>query len=276
MSYKIGIVLSIFFLTVTAATAVCAQTVTVAGSGGMVPLLTSLAAAYMKKNPHDNIKVSHISLTQSGGILAAKSGAVDIGMSARSLEVRELDSTVDAYHIANVAADVAVHKNVRLTNITSQQLCDIYSGKITNWRELGGHDAHIVVLTRPEMDSTKQAFRAGIPCFGKLRETPAAISMLKSSDMLSVLQRTQDTIGIIDSIALDQSQGKAHPLRLDNRSSSPEEVRSGRWPVIKRYTLVIRKNRSKGVDRFMRFIKSEEGATLIFKNKGIPVKFSYP
>lgn len=266
----------IFSLLFTMAGTVNAETVTVAGSGGMIPLLTALGAAHMKKYPHDEIKVNPNSLTQSGGILAAKNGAVDIGMSARSLEVRELSYSIDAYHIADVAAAVAVHSNVGVANITSKQLCAIYSGKITNWREIGGHDARIIVLTRPDSDSTKQAFRTGIPCFSELRETTESIRMFNSNAMLSVLQRTQDSIGIIDSIALEQSQGRARQVKLDGRTVSAVEVASGRWPVIKRYTLVIGKNRKKATDRFMRFIKSREGTALIRKHNGIPVIFSYP
>jgi phosphate transport system substrate-binding protein len=273
---KISTVVIIFALLFATAGAVNAETVTIAGSGGMIPLLTALGAAYMKKYPHDEIQCNPNSITQSGGILAAKNGAVDIGMSARSLQVRELSFNIDAYHIADVAADVAVHSNVRVTNITSKQLCAIYSGKITNWRELGGHDAPIVVLTRPESDSTKTAFRAGIPCFNELKETPEAISMFKTNNMLAALQRTPDSIGIIDSIALEQTQGMARPLKLDGRSASAEEIASGHWPVIKRYTLVIEKPRKKAVDRFMRFIKSREGAALIIKHNAIPVNFSYP
>jgi phosphate transport system substrate-binding protein len=266
----------IFTLLFTSAGAVNAETVTIAGSGGMIPLLTALGTAYMKKYPHDEIQCNPNSITQSGGILAAKTGAVDIGMSARSLEARELSYNIDTYHIADVAAAVAVHSNVRVTNMTSKQLCAIYSGKITNWRELGGHNARIVVLTRPEMDSTKQAFRAGIPCFSELSETPEAISMFKSSDMLSALQRTPDSIGIIDAIALEQARGKARPLRLDGRSASADEVASGSWPVIKRYMLVVGKDRKKATERFIRFIKSREGAALIVKHNGIPVNFTYP
>jgi phosphate transport system substrate-binding protein len=276
MPDKVSVVVIVFALLFASAGAANAETVTIAGSGGMIPLLTALGAAYMKKHPNDEIQCNPNSITQSGGILAAKNGAVDIGMSARSLEVRELSYNIDAYHIADVAADVAVHSNVRVTNITSKQLCAIYSGKITNWRELGGHDAPIVVLTRPESDSTKTAFREGIPCFKELRETPEAINMLKSKNMLSALQRTPDSIGIIDSIVLEQSQGMARPLKLDSRSASAEEVASGRWPVVKRYTLVIEKNRKKAVDRFMRFIRSREGAAIIVKHNGIPVNFSYP
>jgi len=263
-------------LLLTAAAGARAELVTVAGSGGMIPLLTILADAYMKRNPHDIVRVSQTSITQSGGVLAARSGAVDIGMSARPVARHELDETVTTYHIANVAAAVAVHNSVRLTNITSRQLCAIYAGRITNWRELGGHDAPIMVLTRPESDSTKEAFRDGIACFGKLLETATAVTMFKSNDMLTALQRTPDTIGLIDLIALDHSHGRAHPLRIDGRSPTAAEIAHGRWPVVKKYTLVIRKDRKKGVDRFMRFIRSREGAAIIAKHKGIPLPFAYP
>jgi len=276
MPARISRVVIVFSLLLTTVAAVNAETVTVAGSGGMIPLLTALGAAYMKKHPQDVIEVNPNSLTQSGGILAAKNGAVDIGMSARALKTRELSYSIDAYHIADVAAVVAVNGDVGVENISTKQLCAIYSGKITNWRELGGHDARIVVLTRPESDSTKEVFREGIPCFGKLREAPEAITMFKSKDMLTVLQRTQDSIGIIDLIALGQSPSKARPVRLDGRAATAEEVAAGRWPLIKKYTLVIWNKRKKATDRFMNFIKSREGAALISKYGGIPVNFTYP
>jgi len=276
MLAKLSAAVTAFTLLFTTVGAVNAETVTVAGSGGMIPLLTALGTAYMKKHPRDTILVNKNSLTQSGGILAAKNGAVDIGMSARGLEVRELSFTVDAYHIANVAAVVAVHNNVGVRNITTEQFCAISAGKITNWKELGGHDARIALFTRPDSDSTKQAFRKAIPCFSNLQEAPEAITMFSSGAMVSSLQLTPDSIGIIDSIALEQTQGKAHPLKLDGRSASAEEVAHGNWPIVKNYTLVINKKRKAAVDRFMRFIKSREGAALIARHNGIPVKFSYP
>lgn len=253
-----------------------AETVSVAGSGGMIPLMTMLADAYMKKYPGDTVKVKKNSITQSGGVLAALSGAVDIGMSARHVAQHEVDGSVAAYHIADVAATVAVHSNVRVANLSSQQLCDIYAGRITNWREVGGHDAPITVLTRPESDSTKMALRDGIDCFKGLKETGAALSMFKSNDMLTTLQRVADTIGIIDVIALEQARGKAHPVKLDGRSPSTEELAAGRWPVVKHYTLIIGTTRKKAVDRFMRFIRSREGAALISRHNGMPLKFTYP
>lgn len=258
------------------AAAANAETITAAGSGGMIPLMTMFADAYMKKYPRDTVKVQKTSITQSGGVLAAMSRAVDIGMSARHVAQHEVDASVEAYHIADVAATVAVHSNVRVTNLSSQQLCAIYAGRITNWREVGGHDAHITVLTRPEADSTKMALRDGIDCFKGLQETGAAHNMFKSKDMQTTLQRVVDTIGIIDAIALEQARGKAHPVKLDSRNPSAEEVAAGRWPIVKHYTLVIGTKHKKAVDRFMRFIKSREGAALISRHGGVPINFTYP
>lgn len=268
------LLLSLLFAGVTPAVA---ETVTVAGSGGMIPLLTALGTAHMKKHPYDVIKVNPNSLTQSGGILAAKTGAVDIGMSARPLETRELSFSIDAYHIATVAAEVAVNGSVPVRNLSAQQLCAIYAGEINNWRDVGGHNARIVILTKPDSDSTKQAFREGIPCFKRLRETPLARIMYKSNDMLLALRQTPDAIGLIDAIALKQAgTGKSHPVRLDGKAASAEMLASGRWPVVKKYTLILRKERNAGADRFMRFIKSPDGAAVIRNNHGIPIDFPYP
>ena len=273
---RTGIAVIAMFLPLCLVTAVNAETITIAGSGGMIPLMTMLADAYMKKHPGDIVHVKKNSITQSGGVLAAMSGAVDIGMSARHVARHEIDASVAAYHIADVAATVAVHSNVRVTNLSSQQLCAIYAGKITNWREVGGHDAQITVLTRPESDSTKMALRDGIDCFKGLQETGAALNMFKSNDMLTTLQRVADTIGIIDVIALEQARGKAQPVKLDGRNPSADEITAGRWPVVKHYTLVVGKTRKKAVDRFMRFIKSREGSALISRHNGIPLNFTYP
>ena len=273
---RTGIALVALLLPLCLVTAANAEKVTVAGSGGMIPLMTMLADAYMKKHPGDTVIVRKNSITQSGGVLAALSGAVDIGMSARHVAQHEIDASVVAYHIADVAATVAVHNNVRVTNLSSQQLCDIYAGKITNWREVGGHEAPITVLTRPESDSTKMALRDGIDCFKGLQETRAALNMFKSNNMLTTLQRVVDTIGIIDVIALEQTKGKAHPVRLDGRGPSAEEIAAGRWPMVKHYTLIVGAQRKKAVTRFMQFIKSREGAALISRHNGRPLNFTFP
>jgi phosphate transport system substrate-binding protein len=268
-------ILLLFCCLAAAAGPVRAETVSIAGSGGMIPLLTALATAYMKRHPHDRIEVNPGSLTQSGGIMAVKNGAIDIGMSARNLTDREKDESIEAVLIAKVAAEVAVHRNVTVRHLTARQLCDIYEGKISNWQEVGGHNAKIVVLTRPDSDSTKEAFRAGIACFRTLQEGAGVVPMAKSHDMENALMSIPDSIGMIDSMVLSQTQGKARPVMLDGQRSSPEAVAAGRWPVVKHYNLILGKKRGRGVDSFMKFIRSPEGRAVIKGHKGVPVDFNY-
>lgn len=253
-----------------------AETVTIAGSGGMIPLLTDLGNEYMRRNPHDVIRVNPRPLTQSGGILAAKTGAVDIGMSARPLEPRELNFSIEEYYIADLPAEVAVHHSVGIRSLTTHELCAIYGGEITNWRQLGGRDAQIVVLTRPDSDSTKQAFREAIPCMRHLAETTQAKIMYRSNDMIHALRQTPDAIGLIESPLLERSFGKCRAVSLDGKTATAEAIAKGDWPVVMRYTLIVRNDRSKAVNRFIRFIKSPVGASTIRKHDGIPLNFDAP
>jgi phosphate transport system substrate-binding protein len=271
---KSGLLLLLFSLLAAAGPA-CAETVRIAGSGGMIPLLTELANAYMKKNPADLVEVSSLSITQSGGILAAKKGEVDIGMSARNLTNGEKDGSIEAFHVADVAAEVAVHGNVPVKGLTSRQLCAIYGGKIRNWKEVGGPNAQIILLTRPDSDSTKQAFREGIACFRELKEDPNAIPMIKSRDMYNALTSIPNSIGLIDSVVLEQARGKARSVKIDGKASSPEAISAGRWPVVKHYNLVLGGKRTRAVHNFMKFIKSPEGGAIIRKHRGVPVSFDF-
>ncbi|WP_054693171.1 substrate-binding domain-containing protein [Geotalea toluenoxydans] len=117
----------------------------------------------MKKNPKDAIEVNPKSMGQPGGIAALNAGAIDIAMSAMPITAEQAKLKVEQFEIARVAGIVAVNKNVTATNLTSQQLCDIYAGKIKNWKQVGGADAPIAALTRPESDSTKAMFRRPMP-----------------------------------------------------------------------------------------------------------------
>lgn len=268
-------ILLLFFCVAAVAGPVQAETVRIAGSGGMIPLLTALGESYMKRHPNDRIEVNKSSLTQSGGIMAVKNGVIDIGMSARNLTESEKDASVETFLIAKVAADVAVHRNVTVRNLTTRQICDIYEGKISNWKEVGGHDARIVVLTRPDSDSTKQAFREGIACFRTMQEGTGVISMSKSHDIQNAMMSIPDSIGLIDSIVLSQTKGRARAVMIDGKKSSPEAVAAGRWPVVKYYNLILGKKRSQGANSFMKFIRSPEGRAVIKKHRGVPVDFKY-
>lgn len=250
-----------------------AETIKIGGSGSMIPMLTELGNAYMKKNPNVKIEVNQKSMGQPGGIAGLNAGAIDIAMSAMELTPDQKKLPVLPLEIARVAGVIAVSKDVTVKSITSQQLCDIYSGKIRNWKQLGGADAPVNAITRPESDSTKVNFRRAFACMANLQEAAEIPNMPKNADMVNALETRKNAIGPVDSIALMNSAGKFREVKIDGKGY--EDMAAGKWPFILHNNLVLGKNRGDGVKRFLNFIKSAEGQSIIKKDKAIPVKFTF-
>jgi phosphate transport system substrate-binding protein len=236
-------------------------------------MLTELGKGYMKNNPKDTVEVNQKSMGQPGGIAAVSAGAIDIAMSGMALTAEQQKLPLLPLEIARVAGVVAVNKDVTVKSINSQQLCDIYSGKITNWKQLGGADAPINAITRPESDSTKVNFRHAFACMANLAEAPQIPNMPKAVDMVNALETRKGAIGPVDSVALMNSGGKFKQIRIDGRGY--EEMASGKWPFVLHNNLVLGKNRGEGVKRFLNFVKSAEGQAIIKKYKAIPVQFKF-
>lgn len=253
---------------VIAATSAHADTIKIGGSGSMIPLLTSLAKAYMKKNPKETVEVNQKSMGQPGGIAALNAGAIDIAMSAMPITAEQAKLKVEQIEIARVAGVIAVNRSVTASNLSAQQLCDIYAGKIINWKEVGGADAPISTLTRPESDSTKIMFRKAFACMAGLKEASNVLNLPKSADMFSALTSTTNAIGLVDSIALGDAAGKFKEIKVNGKSHQ-----DSRWPFILRNNLVLGKNRGEAVQAFLKFIQSAEGQAIIKSEKATPVQF---
>lgn len=250
-------------------TAASAESIKLAGSGQMIPLINSLGKGYMKKYPQDAVEVNQKSLGQLGGVMAVNKGVIDIAMSARYLDKNEKKMSVQAYEIAKVAGLFAVNGATPVTSLTSQQLCDIYGGKIRNWSQVGGPNAPIVPLTRPENDSTKMAVRQGVACFDRLKEAEEVRSMPKAKDMFMELTGKPYTVGMIDAVSLDDAGNRLRAVKIDGRDYTSSE----NSPIMHHYHLVIGKNRGEAIMRFLQFIRSPEGQAIIKREKAVPVPF---
>ncbi|NVN91765.1 MAG: substrate-binding domain-containing protein [Desulfuromonadales bacterium] len=248
-----------------------AETITIGGSGSMIPLLTELGKAYMKKHPASVVAVKQQSMGQPGGIAALNAGAIDIAMSAMPISPDQAKLQIEQFEIARVAGVVAVSSNVKATNLTSRQLCDMYAGKIKNWKQVGGADAPIAVYTRPESDSTKIMFRKSMVCMATLKEAPEILNLPKSADMYNALSSSPNAIGPVDVIALVNAAGKFKEIKIDGMSHV--EMEKGKWPFVLKNNLVLRKKRSEAVNQFLMFVKSPEGREIIKREKAVPSAF---
>ncbi len=268
-AFKVVLVLSSLLLLVVPG---FADDIRVGGSGGMIPLVTDLANAYMDENPNDHIDVMQRSIESTGGIRGAAAGKLDIGTSARPLKEKERKRGLEVVEIARVATVIGVNaKSVKIKNISSGQLCSVYKGTITNWKALGGKNAKIMAFTRPDGDSTKKVVRKGIPCFKGFNESKDIVVMPKSNDMYNALINNNDSIGFTDMVAVGKSRGRIDALKLDGIAPKSKSVASGKWPLVKRFHIVT-KGKPKGLARkFIDFIKSAKGAKIIEKNNSVPV-----
>lgn len=245
-----------------------AETVKISGSGGMIPLVNELAKAYMKKNPKETIDVEQKSLGQEGGLLKLTKGGCDIAMAAHTLEAKEKALPVQAYEIATVPGLFAVHNSVSVKGLSGQQICDIYGGRIKNWKQVGGKDAPIVVLSRPENESTKKAVRDGVACFAALKEGPEVVMIAKSGEMFTRLTTTDNAIGMINSVALADGAGKITGVKLDGKDV--QTLLPAQWPINHRFNLVTGKKPTEAAMRFLKFVGSAEGQAVIKREKAFP------
>jgi phosphate transport system substrate-binding protein len=260
-------------LLVFTAVSVNAETIKIGGSGSMIPLLTEIGKAYMKKHANDSVEVNQKSMGQPGGIAALNAGALDIAMSATPLSAEQSKLGLKPLEIATVAGVVAVSKDVTAANLTSNQLCDIYSGKITNWKQVGGSDVPIIVMTRPESDSTKIQFRKAYACMNDLTEVSTVLNLPKSQDMHAALESKKNAIGIVDAISLSDAAGKFKAIKIEGKGI--DSFDSGKWPFFLRNHLVLGKNQGESVKRFIGFVKTAEVQAIIKSHKAKPVQFNY-
>lgn len=246
-----------------------AETVRIAGSGGLIPMVTSLGKAYMQKNPGETIEVNQKSLGREGGVMAINKGSIEIAMLA-SLDAKDKNLPLNLDDFAILPVLFAVHPSVTVKALSGQQICDIYAGKITNWSQVGGNNAPITVLTRPENESAKIGARTGLACFRSLTEAASAVSLAKSGDMTSSLAKTQNAIGMINTIALDDLKGKVVAIRQDGKDVTTTPV--SQWPMKTVAYFATSKTPSAATKKFLNFVKSADGQAVIKKEKAYPVQ----
>lgn len=256
-------------LIVATASVAAAETVKIAGSGGLIAMVSELGKAYMKKNPGDTIEVNQKSLGREGGIMAINKGTIDIAMLA-SIESKDRSLPLNLTDFAILPVLFAVHPSVTVKALSGQQICDIYSGKITNWSQVGGASAPITVLTRPENESAKIGARTGLACFRSLTEAPSAVSLAKSGDMTGSLQKTPNAIGMINTVALADLAGKVLAIKQDGKDVTTTPA--AQWPMKTVAVFASSKTPSAATKKFISFVKSADGQAVIKREKAYPVQ----
>ncbi len=244
------------------------QTIRFAGSSSTVKVLTILAKAYEAKNP--NSKVEFISTNQSEGAIASlKNNIVDIAGSSSKLKPEEDNGKIQYRDVALDLLMVATHNSVQgVTNLSTEQLRAIYKGEITNWKELGGPDAAIVLLDRPEDESAKKLLRKYY--LEKDKTTDKAVILNKEGELIDTLKSTPYAIGAFSLATSLIDRLPVNRLSLNNIAPTAQNFAAGKYQMVRQLGVVWQKTPNPDAQKFIDFIFSPEGTKLLQEQGFIP------
>lgn len=204
-----------------------AQTVTVMGSTALGPIVKRAAEAYMKIHPGVQIAVSGGgSIT---GLNQVAAGNCTLGISdVRATPEQEKAGLKDT-PIVLEPFSLVVNATVPVRALTAQQAEEIFTGRITNWSQVGGPDMRIVRINRPESSGTRAVQKQTV-LHGK--EFAADQLILDSSGaVLTALGTTKGAIGFLELDFAVKNKGKVEMVAYDGAYCTPAEIKAGKYPL---------------------------------------------
>jgi len=233
------------------------------GSTSMQRIFQELIDTYTAKNP--KVTIEYIGDGSSAGIKAAIDGTANIGTSSREVKTEELSQGIEVTKIAEDAIAVIVNKQNKVGDLTREQISKIYKKEITNWKEVGGADAPIVVVARDAASGTREAFET---LFGVEEQVKADQEAAKTGEVKTIISQNPNAIGYI-SLAYTDKTVKA--LAIDGVQANVDNVKNGTYTV-KRPFIIVTKGKPDALEEaFIDFIFSDEGKAIISK-EAIPAE----
>jgi phosphate transport system substrate-binding protein len=206
-------------------------------------------------------------------IQALKDDKIDIAMASHGLDVAEIQRQGMVVHeIGKVAVVFAVNSGVSVTALNDSQICDIYSGKASNWKEIGGAELAVVALTRPDSEVDTEVVRNRVSCLSKLKMPELVRSMPKAGEMAQALASTAGAIGMTTMTVVEQSKGRVKALALGGVSPTADNVQRKAYLLTRDSFLVLKTAASPAAQRFVEFARSAQGAQVIAANGAVPVQ----
>lgn len=232
--------------------------ITLAGSTSMEKLANAMAEAFMEKYP--NVTVAPEFTGSGAGLESLAKGTVDIGDASRALSDDEKAGGAVENIVAIDGIAVITDPENAVSDITSEQLAQIYTGEITNWSDLGGADEQIVVIGREAGSGTRDAFE-------ELNDVKDACKYAQELDSTgAVLAKVAATPGAIGYVSLDVVDDTVKALQLNSVDATEDNILAGTYVLQRPFVMATMGEISEQNDlvkAFFDFIHSEEGQQVI-------------
>lgn len=229
--------------------------IVITGSSTVAPLVSEIGKRFETKHAGTRIDVQ--TGGSSRGIADARTGVVDIGMVSRELKPEEKDLT--PFTIALDGISVIVHKTNPIAALSDAQIVDIYTGKITNWKSVGGKDAPITVVNKAEGRSTLELFIGYFKI--KASDVKARVIIGDNQQGIKTVSGNPNSIGYVSIGSAEYDAKEGVPIKLlpmGGVEASTDNVRAGKFPLSRPLNLVVKGKPEGIVKDFLAFAQSKD------------------
>lgn len=239
----------------------------ITGSGTMTPLIREIAKRYEALHP--GVKIEVQSGGSSRGISDARTGKADIGMASRALSDKESD--LNGFPIARDGVALVLHKDNPVSALSARQIAEIYTGRITNWKQVGGRDAAIAVFAAEPGRSTSELFTQ----FFEIRYADIRAHQVLGDNPSRIRAVSENPSGIVfmsvgESERTAQAGAPIKLLPMEGVPASSKTIRSGNYPIARALSLVTRELPTGLAKEFISYSLSPQVTNLVIGHDFVP------
>lgn len=253
---------------------VCAyaeESIRIDGSTTVLPIAQKTAEEFNKKYP--NIKVSVTGSGSGNGIKAIMDGTTDIATSSREAKEKEVTAAkakgvvMTPFIVAYDGIVPVVHPSMKIDKITMAQLRDIYNGKIKDWKEIGGPNRPITVVSRDTSSGTYEVWEEKV--MKEDRVQAGALLVASNGQAVQTVAGNPFAIGYVGIGYLDKS---VKSLLVNDVKDSPDTVRNGTWPIARGLYMYTNGKPAGNIAKYIEFVMSKEGQDIVNSVKFVSLK----
>ena len=234
-------------------------TVATDGSTSMEKVIGALSESFMANNA--DATVTYNPTGSGSGITAVQEGTCDIGLSSRALKDEEKAAGLKETVLAYDGIAIIVHPDNPVSDLTIEQIAQLYTGEITNWKDVGGNDAEVVLIGREAARGTRDGFES---ITGTKEKCQYRQELTSTGDVITAVSQNPDAIGYA-SLASIKDSVKA--LNVDGVTPSEATVKDGSYKVQRPFVLVTAEGKAltHEAQAFFDYATSPDAAAIIAK-----------
>lgn len=246
------------------------------GSDTILHLSQAITEKYMKEN---KARISVVGGGSGIGIAALLNKTTDIALSSRNIKDKEIALAkekgieVQEVVLGFDGITIIVNKNSKITNIDSPTLAKIFRGEIKNWKELGGNDAPIIVLSRDSSSGTHEFFKEHIIRENNTKKEQEygekTLYMPSNEAIKKEIEKNEIAIGYIGMGYMDDS---VKAVNIDNIPANSQNVLDKKYPIAREIYWYTDKNGSEDIQKLINFALSNKGQEIVSKEGFVPLK----